>query len=1251
MIRPANGIAGSALTVEGQISPASAGVRAFFATDDGNELQPLGDALADSGGAFRLTVLVPGTAIAGRAAVCVATLAPGVAGADLSCADFLVLPTPLGSVIGTVVDRQGAALPNATVRLVEPGGLVAQSILTNLQGGYAFTAVEPGSYELQARCPAASPCSISATHFTPRTVFVAPGATLNVTLVGTAAPRPAVLAGVGGVALPGGILLGDMPVRVLNQATDPAAQLGSLAGLGAPPLTVRFWADVHLLAPQIQTRSVRFEIRRAAEVLASRTATAPQPVLAGDPVYGFPAFVADFNVNDLPAGNLTLVVSAAVDGTVVDSRNLTLRMHDLAGRWSARTIDAGQLSAVTLSHELLEYRLSGDLPLPPFVFVDRLDFNFGVQLDNTVYATLPFRESFRTDGSWDGRVEASVAAGFLGGTAPELFMALNGPAGSDLSEATYGPSMSQGAVADTCLELPAMTYRSDLSLQPCVECATINASTSSAAALCRKQRVVWDAALDANIALDARAAPAWEEQPALEISTDQVLCEGALRMVPQTETRMAVAYDSRLAPPLRYAAAPCVRLGGSVEQRIDCAGGTLAPRGGATTELISGCRGSRGRGASAIDTAAAAPRPAVAADGTGNGMALWVQDAPTLPAQADRRIYFSVSDGVSWSVPQPLTAAGTVVDAPQVAFLGSNDALAVWVQSRLSPAQAATAGSTELLANSELAYARWNGREWSAPQAITNDNVADVMPALAGDSGSGTATLVWLRAQPRQSSQPLAVYAARFDAAWSPPQQISGPPGALDRTPAVAMYQGTAAAVWVREIDSNLTTSEDRRIVWSRLEGSDWSSPAEISGLPPGAYAPSLAFDGSGLPVLAFLVPEVDIESGLLRSGDGSASHLWAARQVGERWIASAVGTVRAERPVLRIAAERAVLLFRWFEAPESTGNLGLGVADLGEEPLTWRLVNLSGDGAAHTHGKLAVDAAYGTVFIADAVRADAGAPAQVERRILPAQADLAIDPKSLRVSDTHPGIGDVVRIALRLQNRGLGEVDQEAVEVAVYDGGVRAITRTVAAPRRFGDTVEVDASYTTSRGGLRALTVIVDEPNRLPEIDKSNNRVATEIGALPAPHALSSTVDEATLRAALFWNPPQTSGIAAYRIYRLVTSAPPELVAGSIAPAFSGLPVVEGRVERYAVSAVDTFGVESPLSEPVVVLRREPQMACTGDCNGDGEVTIDELLIGVNIALDLQPLSRCAAFDAGGDGMVTIDELLAAVNNALGGC
>jgi hypothetical protein len=59
-------------------------------------------------------------------------------------------------------------------------------------------------------------------------------------------------------------------------------------------------------------------------------------------------------------------------------------------------------------------------------------------------------------------------------------------------------------------------------------------------------------------------------------------------------------------------------------------------------------------------------------------------------------------------------------------------------------------------------------------------------------------------------------------------------------------------------------------------------------------------------------------------------------------------------------------------------------------------------------------------------------------------------------------------------------------------------------------------------------------------------------------------------------------------------------------------------------------------------------QTNLTGDCDGNGEIAINELITAVNVSLGTLPISACPAFNTSPDGMVTIDQLIVAVNNAL---
>src|SRR5262245_12666286 len=72
-----------------------------------------------------------------------------------------------------------------------------------------------------------------------------------------------------------------------------------------------------------------------------------------------------------------------------------------------------------------------------------------------------------------------------------------------------------------------------------------------------------------------------------------------------------------------------------------------------------------------------------------------------------------------------------------------------------------------------------------------------------------------------------------------------------------------------------------------------------------------------------------------------------------------------------------------------------------------------------------------------------------------------------------------------------------------------------------------------------------------------------------------------------------------------------------------------------------------------LLILIRHPRgfAACVGDCNTYGQVTVDEILVGVNVVLGAAPINWCATLDANGDGTVTVDELLSAVNDVLNDC
>jgi hypothetical protein len=63
------------------------------------------------------------------------------------------------------------------------------------------------------------------------------------------------------------------------------------------------------------------------------------------------------------------------------------------------------------------------------------------------------------------------------------------------------------------------------------------------------------------------------------------------------------------------------------------------------------------------------------------------------------------------------------------------------------------------------------------------------------------------------------------------------------------------------------------------------------------------------------------------------------------------------------------------------------------------------------------------------------------------------------------------------------------------------------------------------------------------------------------------------------------------------------------------------------------------------------PAFGCIGDCDLDGAVEIDELVLGVGLSIDPAALDACPSIDANGDQRIGVDEVLRAVRGALSGC
>lgn len=168
-------------------------------------------------------------------------------------------------------------------------------------------------------------------------------------------------------------------------------------------------------------------------------------------------------------------------------------------------------------------------------------------------------------------------------------------------------------------------------------------------------------------------------------------------------------------------------------------------------------------------------------------------------------------------------------------------------------------------------------------------------------------------------------------------------------------------------------------------------------------------------------------------------------------------------------------------------------------------------------------------------------------------------------------------------------------------------------------------------------LTIDFDPPAGVPTAtptvtpSASPSLTASPTFTLPPASVTAAATATATAPAAT----PTATATAPAATPTATHTSPPRATDTATATATASLP---------APSA--TASPEAPTATPTVT-----PIACVGDCDGRGDVTISDLIRGVSIALGSLPITACPAFDPSGSGRVEINELIAAVNNALNGC
>jgi len=242
---------------------------------------------------------------------------------------------------------------------------------------------------------------------------------------------------------------------------------------------------------------------------------------------------------------------------------------------------------------------------------------------------------------------------------------------------------------------------------------------------------------------------------------------------------------------------------------------------------------------------------------------------------------------------------------------------------------------------------------------------------------------------------------------------------------------------------------------------------------------------------------------------------------------------------------------------------------------------------------------------------------------------------------------------------------------VIVDNDGSDAVSGTFSglpegATFRVGDTT-LYISYVGGTGNDVVLTVGTPTPTSTPTGTPTPTVTATRTPTpswtptrTPTPSPVA-TVTATRVQTATATAQPTVTGTATATRSAVATAVPSVTPTHTVpvAPSRTATPLPATATPTHVASVTpSTTPTATPTASgsPTTTATGSPTATatpprCVGDCDGDGRVTIDELLTGVNLALDEALLDACPAFDENGDGAVTVNEIIAGVNASLGPC
>jgi hypothetical protein len=196
-------------------------------------------------------------------------------------------------------------------------------------------------------------------------------------------------------------------------------------------------------------------------------------------------------------------------------------------------------------------------------------------------------------------------------------------------------------------------------------------------------------------------------------------------------------------------------------------------------------------------------------------------------------------DGTNWSAPQTMETNTQAEFAPQVAYEGNGDAIAVW--ERVADPDFNQTNLTAMAAQMEIVWSKWRRTTgaWSKPLALTTNSYLDHAPLLCGPMADGSVLAVWTRNYANLLMGTGPVGGDENDrvmwSKWNPATQGWSAPLSLLSDLPYRLSQSLAGAgdravyAWSRDVDGVLTNATDQQVFCCQFQAGAWGPATQFT--------------------------------------------------------------------------------------------------------------------------------------------------------------------------------------------------------------------------------------------------------------------------------------------------------------------------------------------------------------------------------------------------------------------------------------